>query len=188
MPHSGIVAVGTKYTVPSIHHIPTNTYMMDSVPIAQFLESTYPDPPLTLTSDLGREIESKARSGSGKTVRSSIMPREIRILAPRSQEYFRRNAEAAIGHRLEDLLDDDKEDRAWKEVADDMRHVGELLLTNKTKGPFILGAQPSITDFFITASLQSARMIDEGVFQRMVQFPGYGEIYEACQPFMDKRD
>jgi glutathione S-transferase len=177
-----------KYTVPAIQHVPTNTYIMDSGPIAQFLESTYPDPPVPLTSELGREIEAKARAAGGTAFRTSVMPREIGILSPRSQEYFRRTREAPLGHRLEDLLDADKEEQAWNAVGDGMRAVGELMRTHKADGPFVLGARPSYTDFFIAGSLQSARMVDEGVFQRNIKYPGYKEIYEACLPYMEKKD
>ncbi|CAI7640621.1 unnamed protein product [Penicillium glandicola] len=181
-------ASGSKYTVPAIQHVPTNTYIMDSLPIAQFLETTYPSPPVPLTSGLGLEIETKARGVLGKAIYSSVMPREIHILSPRSQEYFRRTREASIGHRLEDLLDDDKEKQVWDGVSDAMAAVGELMLTHKADGPFVLGAQPSYTDFFISGSLQSTRVIDEGVFQRMIRYPGYGEIYEACLPYMERRN
>jgi glutathione S-transferase len=162
--------------------------MMDSVPIAQFLESTYPDPPIPLRSELGREIETKSRAVVGTAFRASVMPREIGILSPRAQEYFRRTREASLGHRLEDLLDPDKEEQAWKAVGDSMRVVGELMQTHKADGPFVLGARPSGTDFFIAGSLQSARMVDEGVFQRTIKYPGYEEIYEACLPYMEKKD
>ena len=161
--------------------------MMDSVPIAEFLESTYPNRPVPLTSELGRKVEAKARSVGATTFRMSIMPREINILSPRSQEYFRRTREASLGHRLEDLLDTTKEDQTWAALDKGMREVGELMRTNKAKGPFILGSKPSYTDFFIDASMQSARVIDEGVFQRMAKYPGYGDIYEACLPYMERK-
>ena len=189
---SGLVpgesATGIKYTVPAIQHVPTNTYVMDSVLIAQFLESTYPDPPVPLTSELGREILAKSRAAVGAAFRASVMPREIGILSPRSQEYFRRTREASLGHRLEDLLDPDKEEQEWNALGDGMRAVGKLMQTHKADGPFVLGARPSYTDFFITGSLQSARVVDEGVFQRTIQYPGYKEIYEACLPLMEKKD
>jgi glutathione S-transferase len=177
-----------KYTVPAIQHVPTNTYMMDSVSIAQFLESTYPNPPVPLTSELGREIEAKARAVVGTAFLTLVMPREPRILSPRAQEYFRRTREAALGHPLEDLLNPEKQEQAWTAADEAIRSVGELMLTNKTEGRFVLGASPSATDFFVAGSLQSVRMIDESVFQRMVEYPGYREIYEACVPFMEKKD
>jgi glutathione S-transferase len=168
--------------------VPSNTYTMDSVLISQFLESTYPDPPVPLTSELGREIEAKSRAMAGRAFRTSVMPREILILSPRSQEYFRRMCEASLGHRLEDLLDGDKEEQAWNAVADGTRAVGELMRTHKADGPFVLGALPSYTDFFFAGALQCARMVDEGVFQRYMKYPGYKEIYEACLPYMEKKD
>lgn len=161
---------------------------MGSLPIAQFLESTYPDPPVPLISDLGREIETKARGVLGKAMYSSVMPREVRILSPRSQEYFGRTREAALGHRLEDLLDRDKEESVWDGVSDAMGAIGELMRTNKADGPFVLGARPSYTYFFIVGSLQSIRVIDEGVFRRMIKYPGYGGVYEACLPYLGRND
>lgn len=179
-------ASGTKYTVPAIQHVPTNTYIMDSVPISQFLESTYPDPPVPLTSELGREIEAKARGLAASAFRMSVMPREMGILSPRSQEFFRRTREASLGHPLEDLLDPEKEEQAWNAVDDGMRAVSELI--RKDDGPFVLGARPSLTDFFIAGALQSARVVDEGVFQRYAKYPGYMGVYGACVPYMEKKD
>ncbi|TVY17304.1 Glutathione S-transferase-like protein ustS [Lachnellula arida] len=178
----------SKYTVPAIQHVPTNTHIMDSSPIAAFLESTYPSSPVPLTSELGRAIESQARTAVGTTLRTSVMPREPAILSPRAQTYFRRTREAALGHPLEDLIAPDKEEQAWVAVRDSMRAVGELMLTNRREGPFVLGARPSYTDFFVAGSLQAARVVHEDVFRRITGFPGYGEVYEACLPYMEKRD
>ena len=172
--YSGLVPPETakgKYTVPAIHHVPTNTYLIDSAPIARFIESTYPDPAVLLTSELGAEVEAKARSLRG-TFLFSVMAREIRILSPRAAVFFRRSREATLGHRLEDLLDDDKEDQSWKEADGSMRAISELMQRNKADGRFILGARPSYADFFIAGNLQCARVIDEGVFQRNVKYRG----------------
>ncbi|KIW25218.1 uncharacterized protein PV07_08415 [Cladophialophora immunda] len=177
-----------KYTVPAIHHVPTGSYMMESGPISQFLESTYPDPPVPLTSELGREIEAQARRVLGAVFQASTMPREVNILSPRAQEYFRRTREAMLGHRLEDLLDPDREDESWAAAGDGMRAVGQLMQTHQAEGPFVLGARPSYTDFFIAGSLQSARVVDEGVFRRNIKDPGFKGIYEACVPYMEKKD
>lgn len=177
-----------KYTVPAIQHVPTNKYMMDSAPISQFLESTYPDPPVPLTSELGREIEAQSRAVLGTVFRTSILPREINILSPRAQEYFRRSREASLGHPLEDLLHPDKEKQGWNAVDGNMRAIGELMQTHKADGPFVLGAKPSYTDFFIAGNLQTAKVVDEGVFQRNMKYAGFKDIYEACLPYMEKKD
>jgi hypothetical protein len=31
-------------------------------------------------------------------------------------------------------------------------------------------------------------VVDEGVFQRNIKYPGYEEIYKACLPYMEKKD
>lgn len=159
---------------------------MESSLIAQFLESTYPDLPLPLTSELGREIEAKSRAVVGMAFGTSVLPREIRILSPRAQEYFRQTREAMLGRQLEDLLAN--EDQNWDAGDDDIRAVGMLMRTHKANGPFVLGAQPTYTDFLIAGSLQSARVVDEGVFQRIFKYHGFKEIYEACLPYMEKKD
>ncbi|KAJ6120440.1 hypothetical protein N7523_004720 [Penicillium sp. IBT 18751x] len=163
-----------RYTVPVILHKPSNKYIIESAFIAEFLESTYPVPPVPLTSGLGNEIETKARRIVGAVFRSAVMPREIHILSPRAQEYFR--------HLLV------QEAECWDKASDSMRAVGELMQTKKADGPFVLGTKPSYTDFFIAGSLQAARVVDEGVFQRITEFPGYKQIYEACLPYMDKQN
>ncbi|KAJ4360056.1 uncharacterized protein N0V89_000615 [Didymosphaeria variabile] len=176
-----------KYTVPTIHHIPTNTYTMDSPTIARVLESKYPSPPLPLTSELGRQIEVKARAVVGPAFYTSLVPREILILSPRSQEYFRRTREETLGHPIGELIAGNKEEKTWKAIEEDARAAGELMRTNKDEGPFVLGASPSFTDFFIAGALQNARVVDEGVFDRCMQYPGYKEVYEACGPWMGKK-
>ncbi|CAI7638472.1 unnamed protein product [Penicillium manginii] len=183
-----VVESGTKYTVPAIQHLPTNTMIMDSTPISQFIEKTYPDRPVPLTSALGQEIEAKSRSVVGKAFYVSILPREINILSPRAQEFYRRTREATLGHKLEVLLDSEKEEQTWQSLGESIHEISELMKTNKADGPFILGAKPSYTDFFIAGSLQSAKTVHEDVFHRIAQYCGFKDVYEACLPYMEKKD
>ncbi|KAL3481743.1 hypothetical protein BJX99DRAFT_130382 [Aspergillus californicus] len=175
-----------KYTVPVIHHIPSNNLLMESTVIAEFLETTYPTPGIALSSPLGQEIETKSRTAIGPVFRNSLVPREFNVISPRAQDYFRRTREAALGCKLEDLLS--QEEAGWGAAGESLRALGELIQTNKAEGPFILGASPSYTDFFIAGSLQCARVVDEGVFRRISAVPGFRGVYDACLPFMEKRD
>lgn len=175
------------YTVPVIYHTSTDKYIMGSAAIAQFLESVYPDKPVLLRSPLGQEIELKSRTAVGPAYRTSLTPRELTVLSPPAQEYFRRTREASLGHPLEELLHGDKEEETWAAAASELDAIGRMMLTNKAEGPFLLGAKPSYTDFFIAGSLQCARVIDEGVFQRTIKYPGFGEIYEACLPYIEQK-
>ncbi|KAK0878536.1 hypothetical protein LTR87_007669 [Friedmanniomyces endolithicus] len=180
----------TFYSVPTIQHLPTNTFLMDSSRIAHFLETTYPDPPVPLISPLGTKIESHSRLVIASVFRTSVMPREIHILSPRSQEYFRRTREARLGgrQRLEDLLAEGKEEQSWEAAREGMQVIGELLRTNAAEGPFVLGATPSSPDFFVAGSLEAARVVDEGVFERVCGFPGFREVYDGCAAWMERKD
>ncbi|GFP53768.1 glutathione S-transferase-like protein ustS [Trichoderma asperellum] len=175
-----------NYTVPAIYHVPTNKYVMDSPAVAKFIETTYPDPPVQLDSELGTQIMRKLRSGFGPTLQKSLMPREALIFSPRAEEFFRSAREARAGRPLEELLEG--EDEAWAALESDKPAIDALIRTNKADGPFVLGARPSLVDFFIAGAIQTAKVIDEGVFQRITKVPGHLEIYEACQPFMQKKD
>lgn len=162
---------------------------MDSPAIAQFLESTYPEPPVPLDSELGNRILADARSIAAIPLRNSLMPRELRILSPRAEEFFRQTREPALGHSLEELLPSpEKEDEDWAAVEASMRASGELMRTHRDEGPFVLGARPSYVDFAMAGNLQCARVIDEGVFERLARFEGYREVYEACLPWMERSD
>ncbi|KAL4726565.1 hypothetical protein ACLX1H_005452 [Fusarium chlamydosporum] len=165
-PHEAGSGSSANYTVPAIKHVPTGRYIMDSPIIAEFLELTYPHPPLPLTSQLGEEIAIKARHAIGPAFRISITPRENLILSHRSQDYFRAKNEARLGCKLEDLLEDEKEEKAWEAVGEVLEEL----------------------NFFIAASLQSARTVDESVYQRCVQYAGFEKIYKACLPWMQKKD
>ncbi len=176
-----------KYTVPAIHHLPSDSIVMDSVPIAQFIEAEHPDPPLAYHSDLAR-IEQKARAAAHVQI-ASVMPREIVMLSPRSQEYsprsqqyFRSTREASLGHRREDLLDG--EEGVWTAMRPQLQELSDLLEAGD--GPFILGQHPSNTDFFFAGVLQCAWVVHEPVFERYMQYSGFARVYNACTPLLER--
>ncbi|KAL7771498.1 hypothetical protein CFE70_001444 [Pyrenophora teres f. teres 0-1] len=69
--------------------------------------------------------------------------------------------------KLDDFLNEEKEKMAWSKIEDDVRAAGQLMLTDEREGKFVLRARPSGMDFFITGSLHTVRIVDEGVFERM---------------------
>ncbi|KAJ5794482.1 hypothetical protein N7457_001081 [Penicillium paradoxum] len=169
-------ASGSKYTAPVIQHVPASTCIMDSVPIARFLDSTATD------IELGRDIETRAHASIATVLYFSLVPCEIHILSPRSREYFRPTREDSLGHPLEVLLDGDREERVGNQVNDAMSAVCELVQMHGAEGPSVLGTQPGNTDFFVAGSLRSTRMVGEGIFGPMVKYPGYGRIYACLWP------
>lgn len=155
---------------------------MDSDAIASFLNATYPDPELIIKSELGNDIATRVRRAFGPAFIISVTPREMGILSPYAQEYFRRTREGELGHPLEDMLSDNKEEEVWERQAMEMETASKLLL--KDQNQFILGAQPSYADFFITGSLQSARTVDEEIFERCMKYAGLQKVYNSCVPYM----
>jgi glutathione S-transferase len=155
---------------------------MDSIAISLFLDTTYPLPALSPSSDA---IETRARTALGPAFRISLMPREIHILSPRSAEYFRRTREEMLGCKLEEVGSGGKEEEAWKGVEGEMKAVGEMLVRDKEERA---GKGPSMTDFFVAGSMETARVVDEAVFERMVGVKGFKEVYEGCAEWMDRRD
>ena len=160
---------------------------MNSGPIAEFLEKTYPHPAVVpVDSGPAQEIAARSRSSIGRASQASLIPREIKILSPRSQEYFRRTREEALGQPLENLLAE--EEQRWEAVKTELQAINDLLLATKSGKPYLLGSQPSSTDVFLGGALQSMRVIDQGIFERVAQYPGYRAVYDSMVEFMDKRD
>ncbi|KAL2071996.1 hypothetical protein VTL71DRAFT_11339 [Oculimacula yallundae] len=176
------------YTVPFIFHIPSSTYILESFPIAKFIEKTYPERPVQLTSDFGSEVHSKLDPTIHSIYNAVVLPLEIGVLTPDAEAFFRRTREKTRGYPLEDLLAPGKVEQAWKAADDELKAVSELLLTNKDKGPFVLGTEPSYIDFMVAGWLECFKVIDEESFQNVVKLAGFKQIYEACQPFMEKKD
>lgn len=181
-------AQGRKYTVPAIYHRPTDKYVMDSMTIAKFLEETYPNPPVSLQSS-GEDQNHEDAQATALVLRSSLTPREVKILSPRAAAYFRTTREATLGHPLEDLLPSpEKEDEAWAAVEEKMASNAERTRKKNADGPFTAGSTPSFEDLSSAGIMQCTRVIDEGIFRRLYRFPGYREIYDACEPWLKRQD
>ncbi|KAK6440252.1 hypothetical protein LTR95_003517 [Oleoguttula sp. CCFEE 5521] len=178
-----------KYSVPAIHHLPSNKYIMDSDAISKLLESTYPKPSIQLSSDLGTKIEAHGRAFLGPVLSITVPPREIDHLSPRAAEFFRRTREARWGRTLESLIEGDNEEQAWAAAHEGLKEQDKLIKTHRAEGPFVLGAKPSYTDFFTVGVMESTRMVHEKSFRRhMKEVEGTQAIYAACLPWMVKRD
>jgi glutathione S-transferase len=158
---------------------------MDSLPIAHFLNETYPSPALSLDlTPRTTEIEERARSVVGRIFRTAISPREIHVLSPTSQLYFRAQREQAFGCTLEEMLVGETE--VWKGLEEKVRSVGALM--GAQGGPFVGGKEASYTDFFVAGAMQFARVVDERTFERLSEVKGFRDVYEACEMWMRRRD
>lgn len=179
----------TKYTVPTIHHLPSNKFVMDSALISKFLESVYPSPPIALSCPSADAVAQQSRATIGSVFRSSIAPREVLILRPQSAAYFSRGKERELKEGLEEIRSHpEKEDAAWGEIGEEVRRIAGEMERVMGGNAFLGGETPCYSDFNIAGSLQSARTVDESVFERIVQVEGFRKVYEACVPYMEKKD
>ena len=175
-----------KYTVPAIHHIPTNTYMMDSMPILEFLIDKYPSPSITFSTDYTEEVRKHSLTTVGPIYRLSITSRELEILNPASQDYFRAGVEKAFNKPYEQLKEPEKEQAWWEGQQSDLAKVDQMVRANG--GPFIMGKEPTASDFFMASSLRTMHEIYEPALDNLFKFKGFKELYEACQPWMERNN
>ncbi|KAJ5116291.1 hypothetical protein N7456_000639 [Penicillium angulare] len=177
------------YEAPAIHYLPSDEYLMGSSRIIDFLEYKYawPSLPAPSQSEAIRRIETQVRSYLDTIFELSILPRIINILSPRSRTYHRHAAEKRYDFPIEELLDDEEETH-WRMLEGGMREISGLLQAKKAVGPYVLGGHVSLTDFMIAGYMQSARTIDEAVYERIARFPGFAQIYDACAAFMEQKD
>ncbi|KAL1410058.1 hypothetical protein Q8F55_004060 [Vanrija albida] len=174
---------GEKYTVPTIQHLASGTWLMDSRAIARWLEDTYPARPITLTSPLSDAVVGLARA-AGMAAQYSLAPREPAVLSPRSRAYFVSMVEGLLGHPLGDLLQ--KEEAAWAAADEGMKEASELMMRNCQAGPYTEGERPCAADFFVAGAMASARAIHEGTWEREYAYEGFARVYDGLRPLMER--
>jgi glutathione S-transferase len=163
-PHSkslGLKPTGKKpdgtpfYTLPAIHDPSTGTYLSDSFLIAEYLEETYPTTPRIFPHGT-RSLQHAFQFAFGErlaAVRPFILPSVLpKLGTQRSEEYFRRTKELALGRPLV-VPEGAERAEQWAKFRDSMSKVDECLAKADTKGPFVMGDTISWADFFISGFL-----------------------------------
>ncbi|RDW61777.1 uncharacterized protein DSM5745_10449 [Aspergillus mulundensis] len=201
-PHPPASKQPAPYTLPAILHnglrSDENTHgaLMDSLPIAVYLDKAFP-------AEHGRGIfprgeESirqavKVNKGLGGVVRAGICliaPNMPSILDSRGAEYFRRTREARFGKPLEQLRPAAEEgvQGVLKNVEAEMAGVVEMLRVDGG-GPFFEGEMVSYADFVLVAFLEWFWKVNLSVFEAV---PGVGDgevraVWDACRCWLRQR-
>jgi glutathione S-transferase len=182
----------SRFTVPAIHHVPTNTYLMDSVPISHFLEETYPDPPAPVTrTELGTQVIIGALTQVMPLLMPLIEGPKWRAATPSAQSRYRDVWEAKAGKGSYDAIleiDPAKEEETWEKMDAGLKAVGGMMTKNAAEGPYIEGSKPTYTDFFVAGTMCYLKSIDEKAFNRLMAYPGWRNVYTACKPFTERAD
>lgn len=163
-----------------IYSTHTKRYILTPEFIAHFIDLQYPFPPLC-NSPPGLSAMIKHTLIPLYTV--SVIPRSLRILNMKSATIFRRIQESKHGCTLETLLVD--EDEVWDEKLLQLEQLERKLRTLKANQAFLGSREsPCLADFVIAGAIQSARVVNRGVFRRMMIYPGLASIYRSCLPFL----
>ena len=132
------------YTLPAIHDPSTGIYIPDSLPIAEYLENTYPNTPSIFPNGsvaLQKAFETTF-SHNLNVVRAFMIPATCLKLNPRSQEYFRRTREILFGKKLEDVvLTGEARTEEWGKFKNGLDAIHSYLTSTDEKGPYMMGTR-----------------------------------------------
>lgn len=157
---------------------------MSSTNVYRFIEASYPSPPLPAFSELGYDIERQINDASCLAFSKLIQPSVHTILPQRTLDAMFKG-HGKRGGPSHPAVDMEENADALK---DKMCDLMEVLLSHQNNGPFLMGAQPCYTDFLLVGTLACAKVVDEDIFKRLAKYSLFGKPYEACLPFMEKKD
>jgi len=178
---------GVPYTIPTIR-FSDSTYLQDSHSIASTLETLHPTPSLKLTSPRLSQAEDLITKLQLHLRPLFLPPIPLNLLNDASRGYFEETRKERIGMPLSEYSEKKGGEECWKAAEPVIESLGELL-KSAGGGPFIEGDTPSYADFFIVATLQMFKRVDEKIFARLVETEeALGKVYEACKPWLKRDD
>ena len=182
-PHEG---QGSPYTLPAVQ-LPDGTVVMDSLAIAQKLESLHPSPSLHL--DNGLHLKVGPIFGKiGAPLLPVFMPRIGRdVIVESSVPYFQEARKKAFGMSLDEFEKMKGGEQAWQAAQPGVEDLKAFLAEHKQDdGPFVLGSQVSYVDFVIVAFMEAFRRIGEELFERLVgNDESLRNIHKACERWLE---
>ncbi|KAF8996514.1 hypothetical protein BDQ17DRAFT_1364310 [Cyathus striatus] len=153
----GILPTSTKadgspyYTFPAIYDSSTDKSLADSLPIAQYLDATYPDTPVVIAK--GTEVLTLAYLdnfvGKFAPFYICLLRPMAGILSPRSVKYL--SPRLFFGRTWADLMALTKEDEreGLKKVNEALVDVDQWFRKAGQEGSFLTGEKPVFVDFAV---------------------------------------
>ncbi|KAJ5780686.1 hypothetical protein N7457_005846 [Penicillium paradoxum] len=184
----------TPYTLPAISHkgIPDGM-LMDSEPIAMYIDKLYPSPPLFPSGDASYALEiAVLRSIAifGQCTGLLITPRVPSVLDERGREYFVRTRSERFGKPLSEVRPTDEEGlgELWELLEKESLLLVKMLKGKEgKKGPFLEGEKAGYADIILASMLAFLDRFDRDIFEKILGL-GDGEFkrfYEACLPWLE---
>ncbi|KAK3622162.1 hypothetical protein LTR22_024925 [Elasticomyces elasticus] len=178
-----------QYTVPAIR-LPTGEYIMESLAIAQKLESLYPNPSIDLPTIPIEETRAAIGAFAGPLL-PVFMPRIGRsIIREDSVVWFRENWQENFGMMLEDFEASKGGELAWQAAEAKVGLLKRLLADHKLdERASVLGFTPTYADFMLVGMLEGLRRIGQDIFERVMGWDEkLGQLYDVCRPYLAKDD
>ncbi|KAJ6178573.1 hypothetical protein N7519_009034 [Penicillium mononematosum] len=186
------------YTLPAISHkggITSNPagLLMDSEPIAMYIDKLYPSPPLFPSGDASYSLMVAVQK-----IVSLIRPSMVALVIPnvpsgldeRGREYFIRTRTEAFGKPLSEVKPTDEGEllALWQLIEKETEPLIKMLKgKDGKKGPFLEGEKAGFADIILASLLAFFERFDRGTFEKILVL-GDGELkalYEACLPWIE---
>ncbi|KAJ4490736.1 hypothetical protein J3R30DRAFT_3424739 [Lentinula aciculospora] len=166
-----------KYTLPVIHDAATNAVVSDSVSIAQYLDETYPSPPLFPNGTHAFHASfNDIFPVRIEPMLQFLIPSIASVLNPRSEEYFRHTRKEMFGKDLTELYPAKGSERREIEWRRFEEGFGMLDKSMRKCDILIMGGNmPCFADFTVAGWLRSFRTV-------------FGEASEEWEDIMQWHD
>jgi glutathione S-transferase len=159
------------YTIPIIHDRSTGVALSDSLAIAQYLDSTYPDPPRLVpdgTYGLLAAFDEAMLIHLSPMYQFSL-PKSLFILNDASTDYFRTTREAQFGKTFQEVLPTgERAEVEWKKIEAGWEHIAKWY---KDGDLFIAGEAPTFADFKLMGFLFWTKRVwgeESGEYKRIL--------------------
>jgi glutathione S-transferase len=186
------------YTLPAIAHkgsITSNPdgVLMNSEPIAMYIDKLYPSPPLFPSGDASYALViavSKSAALFWEVVRVLVIPNVPSGLDERGREYFIRTRSEWFGKPLAEVRPTDEAvlDGLWQTLETEFTPLIRMLKGKEgKKGPFLEGERAGYADIILASDLAFVHRFERGTFERLMALRD-GELkrfYEACLPWLE---
>ncbi|KAJ5391821.1 hypothetical protein N7509_007311 [Penicillium cosmopolitanum] len=163
-----------RYTIPAII-TPDGKYMMDSRPIAEYLESKHPSPSLHLDSSIVDQVDALWWKYMGAIMPIFLNQVPKRILNDASLEHWYRTRKAFVGMSVEELEETKGGEKAWNEAEPVLREATASL--KQTEGLFFLGETISYADFIWGSVLLFSERIGPDFFEEALKRTGDAQVH-----------